>query len=205
MAPKVYDGPGPDNNPDPAPTGVGPVPAESGTVGPQTGESQQPSGLPAPSTAENSTSRQSRYTLGIHTNAYFYDAPDYGHAWISVLDKKTGETTTYGLWPGTSLFADGESDTDVCKNFEQALNYKPTSSASFDLTTQQFTQLTEFIETQDTWTPWNTCANWASDAVQAATGVDIDAHDWLGIGTPRELTKSIMDYNFDQWLPLAKK
>lgn len=43
--------------------------------------------------------------------------------------------------------------------------------------------------------PWqytNTCASWASELLNEVTGVDIDADDWGGFETPRELGTHIM-------------
>ena len=39
----------------------------------------------------------------------------------------------------------------------------------------------------------NTCASWASELLDDVTGVAIDADDWSGFETPRELGKHILE------------
>ena len=45
------------------------------------------------------------------------------------------------------------------------------------------------------WRYTNNCASFASERFEEVTGVDIDADDWLGIETPREIGDSILQAN----------
>lgn len=42
------------------------------------------------------------------------------------------------------------------------------------------------------WRYTNTCASWASEIVNEVVGEDLDADDWTGFETPRELGSSIL-------------
>lgn len=46
-----------------------------------------------------------------------------------------------------------------------------------------------------TWRYTNTCASFASETFYDVTGIDIDADDWGGFETPREISSSISDIN----------
>lgn len=45
------------------------------------------------------------------------------------------------------------------------------------------------------WRITNNCASFASETFEEVTGVNIDADDWLGIETPREIGDSILSAN----------
>ena len=47
----------------------------------------------------------------------------------------------------------------------------------------------------ETWGYTNNCSSFASETFYDVTGVDVDADDWFGIETPRELGSNIMDMN----------
>ncbi len=42
------------------------------------------------------------------------------------------------------------------------------------------------------WFYTNNCSSWASKIVNEVVGADVDADDWLGIETPRELGRNIL-------------
>lgn len=61
----------------------------------------------------------------------------------------------------------------------------------YKLTAWQTQRLLNLLAKNTTWAETNNCSSWASKIVHAVTGQDIDADDWLGFETPRELGKSI--------------
>ena len=67
----------------------------------------------------------------------------------------------------------------------------PLYSRYYDLTPEQIKRWNDFLNRRDDWSYSHTCADWASDGVRNVTGENVDADDWLGFETPRELSESI--------------
>jgi hypothetical protein len=108
-----------------------------------------------------------------------------------MYDTETKEVTTYALWPSS----DKQQKTNVRKNIEKMnpKEYQSKNSRYYKLNDKPEKILVEIIETPNTWEYWHTCADWASETIQAVTGEEVDANDWLWIGTPRELFESIRE------------
>lgn len=125
--------------------------------------------------------------LGIHSNV---TSGSYagGHAWITV--KEVGITRSYGLWPDQHpKTVDNGSGTDI------RIGMEPTTGAAiryYKLTKVQGNKLRGLLLKNITWTYTNTCASWASEVVYQVTGNDVDADDWGGFETPRELGANIV-------------
>jgi hypothetical protein len=49
----------------------------------------------------------------------------------------------------------------------------------------------ELINTTEHWFYTNNCSSWSSEMVNKVFRAEIDADDWLGVETPRELSRSI--------------
>ena len=112
-----------------------------------------------------------------------------GHAWLTYTDGD-GKSTNYGLWPDTHPLApDNGPESDVRQGLEGGDS--PSYSYSYDLSPDQIRRWVEFLNRHAEWKYTNTCASWASDGVRHTTGDDIDADDWLGFETPREISRSI--------------
>jgi len=138
--------------------------------------------------------------LGIHSNLDGTESsPDIsnsgevlsqftvGHAWISVTTNEIN--VRYGLWPDQHpRTKDNGPGTDIRKNMEPALGK---ANRFYKLTDIQSTKLLNLLNSNTTWNETNNCSSWASHILQEVVGKDIDADDWLGFETPRELGKSI--------------
>jgi hypothetical protein len=125
--------------------------------------------------------------LGIHSNV-LADA-DYtdGHSWITVT--RDGSTSAYGLWPDDHPNVENNGkDTDIRIGMEP---FSGLANRYFKLTLPQQQKLNRLLKENVTWRYTNTCASWASETYTAVTGEAVDADDYLGFETPRELTKSI--------------
>ena len=141
-----------------------------------------------------------RVILGIHSNLDgAASSPNYrdfndvlsqftaGHAWISVTE--AGITTRYGLWPDRHpRTKDNGSGSDIRKNMEPKLGK---ANRYYRLSPWQTHRLLQLLMRNTTWAETNNCSSWASMIVYKVTGKDVDADDWLGFETPRELGKSI--------------
>jgi len=118
--------------------------------------------------------------LGVHTNIEVgWNMAGDGHAWISLRPSPSDSPTTYGLYIFLGV-VNNDPPTGLWNRF-------------YKLNESQLGALTAFLHEDHTWTCFNTCASFASDAVMIATGEDLDADDVLGIETPRELSESIRD------------
>ncbi len=133
----------------------------------------------------------SNYVLGIHSNvkpsAGFVD----GHAWITIntVVGKGSFAKSFGLWPdGHPRTKDNGDKTDVRVGMESARGY---ANRYYALTYLQHTQLLTLIKTTEHWFYTNNCSSWASEIVKRLYKTEVDADDWLGIETPRELSRSI--------------
>lgn len=132
------------------------------------------------------------YVLGIHSNvapsAGFID----GHAWITIV-KKIGSgraIQSYGLWPDDHpRTKDNGNKSDVRIGMEPT---KALANRYYALDLKQRGELRHLIATKDHWFYTNNCSSWVSKIVYKFLKTDIDADDWLGIETPRELSKTIL-------------
>jgi len=133
----------------------------------------------------------SKYVLGIHSNvssdAEFVD----GHAWITITTKvgKGRFVMSYGLWPdGHPRTKDNGDKTDVRVGMEPA---RGVANRYYALTELQHNLLEDYIRKTENWFYTNNCSSWAGEIVRKLFGTEIDADDWFGIETPRELSHSI--------------
>jgi RHS repeat-associated protein len=129
--------------------------------------------------------------LGIHSNvAGAGKSYTDGHAWITYTDD-TGVTITYGLWPDSHRSVrDNGSGSDIRVGMEDEL--LAVASRYYTLTPEQEARLVKELTSNVHWSYTNTCAAWASEVVVNVVGEDVDADDWFGFATPRELGQSIL-------------
>lgn len=131
--------------------------------------------------------------LGIHSNVGPNAGFTAGHAWISVT--KEGVTTTYGLWPDLhkDTVDNGIFGTDVRVNLES--NDKGLHNRYYNLNEKEEKLLTKYVGAYSMYprTMSNTCAAWASEAIEYIVGEDVDADDNMGFETPREISESIIE------------
>jgi hypothetical protein len=133
----------------------------------------------------------SNYVLGIHSNVKSSAGFTDGHAWITITTKvgKGHFVKSYGLWPdGHPRTKDNGDKTDVRIGMEPA---RGIANRYYALTLLQHIQLKTLINTTEHWFYTNNCSSWSSEIVKKLYKTEVDADDWLGIETPRELTKSI--------------
>ena len=136
--------------------------------------------------------------LGVHSNVAG-DDNDYtsGHAWLTIHEG--GKTETYGLWLDNENVWDvmgvrgggklGGRKSDVQTNLD--VGYTPAASRYYKLSEAQAKQFRALLQSNQKWRLTQTCASWARDIVQAVVGEDLDADDFAGFETPRELGNSI--------------
>lgn len=133
------------------------------------------------------------FVLGVHSNVAPGSAFTGGHAWISITNFASASpvTTTFGLWPDEHpLTVDNGAGSDVRVNMEVPSGLY---NRYYLLIPSEVASLNTYIGTVDAWSYFHTCANWAEGAVHAAVGENVDANDYLGFGTPREISRSIRD------------
>ena len=137
--------------------------------------------------------------IGIASNVE-PDAPfTSGHSWINLTDPK-GDITTYGLWPDTHPLFIGTDpngvESDVRTNTEKSY---ATSSKNYIysiiISSKEYKTFLNVINKYDTWGYTHTCADWARDIFKDVTNVKVDADDWGGFETPREISRSIKKLN----------
>jgi len=136
--------------------------------------------------------------IGIHSNVSENAGFTDGHAWISTSSVDGQLTSTLGLWPDAHPLFQGQdangnisdvrTDTELNAGYADAAGN--TSFYAF-ATADEMQALTDFANSYDEWGYTHTCADWASDAFKASTGVRVDSDDYLGAETPREITQSI--------------
>ncbi|PSL14072.1 hypothetical protein CLV44_1098 [Marinobacterium halophilum] len=128
-------------------------------------------------------------TLGIYSNVAG-DKSDFtsGHSWITVT--RNSITTAYGLWPDNHpRTLDNGRGSDIIIGLEGTRF--PSASRFFKLNKKKSLILELELKKNIGWRYTNTCASWASDVLSTVTGIDIDADDWAGFETPRELGEHI--------------
>jgi len=132
-----------------------------------------------------------RLVLGIHSNVAG-NSQDFtaGHAWITVT--RNNQVTAYGLWPDEHPRAvDNGDKTDIRVGLEGTRF--PKASRFYQLTSLQTLKLEQALKRNVTWRYTNSCVSWASELIEEIVGVDIDADDWIGFETPRELGRHILE------------
>lgn len=141
-----------------------------------------------------------RVILGVHSNLDgTASSPSYrdfndvaaqftaGHAWISVAE--SGVLTRYGVWPDNHPnVKDNGSASDIRKNMEPISGK---ANRYYKLSPWQTQKLLNLLAKNTTWAETNNCSSWAAKVIHEVTGQDIDADDWLGFETPREIGRSI--------------
>jgi hypothetical protein len=70
---------------------------------------------------------------------------------------------------------------------------KADASRYYELTSEEYAKFEEKLQENVKWTYTNTCASWASETASEITGEIIDANDYGGFETPREMGKSIRE------------
>lgn len=131
------------------------------------------------------------YVLGIHSNVAPSAGFTDGHAWVSITTKvgKGRFVKTFGLWPdGHPKTEDNGDKTDVRVNMEPA---RGVANRYYALTQLQYMKLKKVINTTEHWFYTNNCSSWSSQVVREVFRSEVDADDWLGIETPRELSRNI--------------
>ena len=144
--------------------------------------------------------------LCIYSKASPNDKLISGHAAIVFYRQEEDDDdvmlTTYGLWPDSNNCTNDNGDaTDIREDLDcddvSGYTYfycEPISDEKKDV-------LDGLVVANVEWTCTNTCASFASDTFYAVTGKDVDADDFLGIETPREISKSILALNGGTSIP----
>lgn len=133
----------------------------------------------------------SNYVVGIHSNVAPTAGFTDGHAWLTITTKvgKGRVVQSYGLWPDAHPNTpDNGKGTDVRIGMEPA---KGLANRYYALTQLQYTQLIKLINTTEHWFYTNNCSSWSSEVLRRVFRTEVDADDWLGVETPRELTRNI--------------
>ncbi len=130
---------------------------------------------------------ETKTILGIHSNVKASDDYKSGHAWISV--STSGYSKTYGLWPDAHPRTKNNGlGSDVRVGMEPI---KGLNNRYYQLTVKQEKLLTDYLARKAYWRYTNTCASWSSEIIYYVTREDVDADDWFGFETPRELSRNI--------------
>ena len=132
--------------------------------------------------------------LGVHSNVSAdgsgLDGYVDGHAWLTITIN--GKTQAYGLWPDEHpRVTDNGDKSDIRIGME--IGAKADASRYYELTSEEYAKLQEKLQENVKWTYTNTCASWASETASEITGEIIDANDYGGFETPREMGKSIRE------------
>lgn len=134
--------------------------------------------------------------LGIHSNvAGDKNAYTTGHAWLTIT--QDGKTTQYGLWPDAHPnVMDNGSGSDIRIGMEASA--KSVASRYYRLSDAQAKHFSALMKANVAWSYTNTCASWSSEIVEEVVGEDVDADDWVGFETPRELGRNILQLEAKQ-------
>lgn len=128
--------------------------------------------------------------LGIHSNVVG-DREEFtaGHAWLTITED--GVTTSYGLWPDAHPRVVNNGDgSDIRIGLEAGA--AAIASRYYKLSDAQATHFRALMKSNVGWRYTNTCASWAAEVVFEILGEDVDADDYLGFETPRELGRNIL-------------
>lgn len=127
--------------------------------------------------------------LGVHSNVAGDDRSfTDGHAWLTITHD--GKTTAYGLWPDAHPRVINNGDkSDIRIGLEDG----QTAAASryYRLSDAQAKHFNALMQANVAWRYTNTCASWATEVVEEVVGEDLNADDYMGFDTPRELGASI--------------
>lgn len=128
--------------------------------------------------------------LGIHSNvAGDNNSFTAGHAWISV--RANAGADFYGLWPDAHpRVTDNGDGSDVRIDLEAGA--RAAASRYYRLTPGQTMRLNVLVNRPAVWRYTNNCSSWATELLVQVLGEDVDADDWVGLETPRELGTSIL-------------
>lgn len=126
--------------------------------------------------------------LGVHSNVVDGEYTG-GHAWLTIT--RQGKTVHYGLWPDSHpLTQDNGDASDIRVGLEAGSKAK--ASRYYSLSAAQDARFKSLIDANVHWFYTHNCSSWASDMVRAIVREDVDADDWLGFETPRELGRNIL-------------
>ncbi|MEM6405533.1 MAG: hypothetical protein AAF669_02905 [Pseudomonadota bacterium] len=127
--------------------------------------------------------------LGIHSNAFSAAVYSAGHAWITVT--RGYNTQYYGLWPDNHrLTKNNGPGYDIRTGLEK--NYTAAASRYYALSEDQAQSLESLLKRNVSWGITHNCSSWASAVVRFIIGEDVDADDFFGFETPRELSRNII-------------
>lgn len=134
--------------------------------------------------------------LGIHSNiAGDEKSFTAGHAWLTIT--VSGRTVSYGLWPDAHPNVNNNGNlSDIRTGMEASA--KAVASRYYRLSDAQQKHFFALMKANVEWRYTNTCASWASDVVKEILREDVDADDWGGFETPRELGKNIKELEAKQ-------
>jgi len=148
-----------------------------------------------------------KQSLCIYSKAFPDDALTAGHAAI-VFHSKGEEADifqTYGLWPDSySTSINNGEGSDIRVNFEKDNPLLEPCYKWFycePISDEKKKILDELVAKNVEWTCTNQCATFASETFYDVTGTDVDADDFLGLETPREISESIVALNGGSPLP----
>lgn len=126
--------------------------------------------------------------LGIHSSVSA-GAFTGGHAWLTIT--KGGQTTHYGLWPDAHpRTVDNGDASDIRIGLEAGSRIA--ASRYYSLSDAQTLRFEAQVAANRHWQYTYNCSSWASEMVLNIIGEDVDADDWAGIDTPRELGRNIL-------------
>ena len=124
--------------------------------------------------------------LGIHSN-FNQNIFESGHAWITLTHNNI--TTSYGLWPDNHpKTKDNKDSSDIRIGLEP---HAGMANRYYILTDKQYNKFRQLLNNNVEWFYTNNCSSWASMVIARIFDIDIDADDYFGIETPRELGYNI--------------
>merc|ERR1712038_78240 len=131
-----------------------------------------------------------------------------GHAALMLVDTFTGEKKTWGLWPDNhetieSLGLDNGGGSDIREDFIGDVWSKGKYPFMYcePITEKEKKRLLKLTSLTTAWTCTHNCASFASETFYKVTGIDIDADEFLGFETPREVGQNIIKANGGTHLP----
>ncbi|MCP3942498.1 MAG: hypothetical protein GY710_13570 [Desulfobacteraceae bacterium] len=146
------------------------------------------------------------WILCVHSNvAEGVGNPDMtaGHSWLTLHKGSTGAlVNSYGLWPDDHPNVPDNGDAPDVRFDLDGDRRLGQFYYALSLTADHKRTLDKKVKQKDWhWTYTNTCASFASEVFDAVTGVELDADDWCGFETPRELGESIVEANSGHYRP----
>jgi len=149
-----------------------------------------------------------KYVIGIHSNAIPSGGLMSSHAWITLTTLPQPQplngkkmSVSYGLWPDSHpKTTDNGPETDVRVGLEAASGLY---NRYFELSAIKYAKFIQLVATTAHWRMTNNCSSWASDMIYNLFKIDIDADEFLGLETPRELSDSIRILEMKQKTSIA--